>query len=272
MPWHAGDGWGGGSDENREDEDNAEVLANGFLVTIMSGFLLSLSNHTKAECHKPRVFKGSCRICNQEGHPAAECPDRPPDVCRTVNKRTSNCTENRKFGLNRIPDMLPERAWELLRKASYDRDLEGFREGLKIYSKAVPNATFADIEEKMRAESFNIYLIAMERQTSDCISLISLQGKLNCTYIVGLFYSPRPQRANLRECWPPSVEENIERLRDASLPYERQIPKCSNCGEMGHSSRSCKEERVVIERVEVNVLTAANPDTALMIANNLVWH
>jgi hypothetical protein len=41
---------------------------------------------------------------------------------------------------------------------------------------------------------------------------------------------------------------------------------------MGHSSRSCKEERVVIERVEVNVLTAANPDTALMIANNLVWH
>lgn len=39
-------------------------------------------SHTKAECTKPRVFKGPCRICNQEGHPAAECPDKPADVCK----------------------------------------------------------------------------------------------------------------------------------------------------------------------------------------------
>ncbi|KAL4755864.1 uncharacterized protein BDW70DRAFT_154623 [Aspergillus foveolatus] len=215
---------------------------NGMQILLYSAFLLSLSSHTKAECPKPRVFQGPCRICNQEGHPAAECPDRPPDVCRNCQQeghKTSNCTGNRKFDLNHIPDMLPEQAWELLRKASNDRVLEDFREGLKIYSKAVPNATFADIEVKMRAESFNIYLIAMERQKSDCIILINLQGKLNCTY-VQTFVN-----------WPPSIEENIERLNDAGLPYDRQIPKCSNCGEKGNGSRSCKEERVVIERVEV---------------------
>lgn len=65
---------------------------------------------------------------------------------------------------------------------------------------------------------------------NDCISLIDLQGKLNCTYVVGFFFSPKPQRANLRERWPSSVEDNLERLADAGLPYDRQVPKCSNCG------------------------------------------
>lgn len=60
--------------------------------------------------------------------------------------------------------------------------------------------------------------------------LINLQGKLNCKYVVGFYFSHKPQRATLRERWPPSVEENLTRLEDAGLPYDRQIPKCSNCG------------------------------------------
>lgn len=90
------------------------------------------------------------------------------------------CTENRKFDLNGIPDKLPEEAWAALKAASDEKDLGGFREvscnalavimcspgfdrkqGLKIYSKAVPQATFVDIEKKMREEDFKIYLIAM---------------------------------------------------------------------------------------------------------------
>lgn len=34
-------------------------------------------------------------------------------------------------------------------------------QNLKIYSKANPQATFADIEKKMREEGFKIYLIGM---------------------------------------------------------------------------------------------------------------
>ena len=60
--------------------------------------------------------------------------------------------------------------------------------------------------------------------------LINLQGKLNCKYVVGFYFSHKLQRATLRERWPPSVEENLARLEDAGLPYDRQIPKCSNCG------------------------------------------
>lgn len=101
----------------------------------------------------------------------------------------------------------------------------------------------------MREENFNIYLIAMvsaasaspeivdaltasvqEKPTGDVVSLINLQGKLDCKYAVGYYFHPKAQRANLRERWPASAEENLERLEDAGLPYDRQIPKCNNCG------------------------------------------
>lgn len=44
--------------------------------------MLTTPSHSKSECTKPRVFKGACRICNVEGHPASECPDKPADVCK----------------------------------------------------------------------------------------------------------------------------------------------------------------------------------------------
>lgn len=60
--------------------------------------------------------------------------------------------------------------------------------------------------------------------------MINLQGKLNCKYVVAFYFSPKPQRANLKERWPADPEENLERLEDAGFPYDRQIPKCNNCG------------------------------------------
>ncbi|KAJ9241347.1 transcriptional regulator family: Zinc finger, CCHC-type [Paecilomyces variotii] len=217
--------------------------------------------HSKAECTKPRVFKGTCRICNQEGHPASECPEKPADICKNCKKEghlAKDCTEHRKFDLNDIPDKTPEEAWAVLKKASDEQDLEDFREGMKIYSKAVPQATFADIEKKMREEDFKVFLIALEKEVGDCRSLINLQGKLDCKYVVGFYFRPKPQRANLKDRWPSNPEENIERLADAGLPYDRQIPKCSNCGEMGHGSKACKQERNTIERVEVKCVNCGN--------------
>lgn len=145
----------------------------------------------------------------------------------------------------------------MVKKASDEKDLEDFREGIQVYSKAVPQATFGNIEKKLREENCAFYLIAMEKQVDDCISLINLQGKLNCKYMVGYYYNPRPQRVHLRERWPSSVEENFERLEDAGLPYDRQIPKCNNCGEMGHTGKGCKQERLTFERVEVKCVNCS---------------
>lgn len=71
------------------------------------------------------------------------------------------CTENRKFDLNGVPDKMPDEAWAVLKQASDERDLADFREGLNIYSKAVPQATFVDIENKLRETNLNVYLIGM---------------------------------------------------------------------------------------------------------------
>lgn len=41
---------------------------------------------------------------------------------------TKDCTENRKFDTNHIPDKRPEEAWDAIKQASVDKDLEDFRE------------------------------------------------------------------------------------------------------------------------------------------------
>ncbi|KAJ5781731.1 transcriptional regulator family: Zinc finger CCHC-type [Penicillium psychrosexuale] len=211
--------------------------------------------HSKSECPRPRVFRGTCRICEKEGHPAVDCPERPPDVCKNCQAqghKTMECKENRKFDLNLVADMLPQEGWAAMKKASDERDLDDFREALKIYSKAVPNATWADIEKKMREDNFNIYIIAMETEVDDVMSLIDLQGVLDREYVIGFFFNPKASRGHLRDRWPADAEENLERMKSAGIPYERKVPKCLNCGELGHISRSCKEERAEgNDRVEI---------------------
>ncbi|KAJ5606305.1 hypothetical protein N7510_009086 [Penicillium lagena] len=220
----------------------------------MACFNCGQEGHTKVDCSNPRVFQGTCNICKQEGHPAALCPEKPPTVCRncqTEGHKTQDCTNPRKFDLNLVADKVPTEAWALMKQASNERDLEEFRTALSIYSKAVPAATFVDIEKKMRDDNFNIYFIALQKEVGDVISLIDLQGKLGCTYSVGFFYGPKPQRATLRDRWPENEELNLEHLADAGLPFDRMVPKCLNCGEMGHISKWCKEERVVVEHIEI---------------------
>lgn len=62
------------------------------------------------------------------------------------------------------------------------------------------------------------------------MSLIDLQGVLDREFSIGFFFSPKASRAHLRERWPSSPEENLERMENAGIPYERKIPKCLNCG------------------------------------------
>ncbi|KAJ5976062.1 zinc knuckle transcription factor (CnjB) [Penicillium waksmanii] len=232
--------------------------------------------HNKSDCLQPRIFKGTCRICNQEGHPAATCPEKPVNICRNckaegerspsrlptylktknvyicvTGHQSKDCKANRKFDLNQVADKLPEEAWAMMKGASEEKEIGEFRDALQIYAKACPDETFQTIGKKMRDESFKISLIALEKPTEDVISLIDLQGKLDRQYVVGFFYSDKPQRANLRERWPETPEDNLERLQNAGLPYDRQVMKCRNCGEMGHSARACKQEPVAFEKTEI---------------------
>ena len=44
------------------------------------------------------------------------------------------CTNDRKFDTSNIADMTPEDAWELMRKASEERDMDDFRDVRMPYS------------------------------------------------------------------------------------------------------------------------------------------
>lgn len=137
------------------------------------------------------------------------------------------CKENRKFDLNNIADQLPEVAWAGLKKASDERDLEDFREvcsdsfhnrvltdgkqNFKVYCKAAPNATFVDIEKKMREQSFNIYLIA----------LVGKPYLIRC-WLLKRWTGERAHR--LHQPYRPSGKAQLHLHR--RLLLQRQAPAC----------------------------------------------
>lgn len=87
---------------------------------------------------------------------------------------------------------------------------------------------------------------------------VNLQGKSSCTYTVGFFFSPKPQRAKFASQYPSSAEENQERLEDAGQPMEQLQPVCRRCNgthhsryypvvannqpELGHVAKNCSRE------------------------------
>lgn len=68
-----------------------------------------------------------------------------------------------------------------------------------------------------------------EKELGKTLTFVNLQGELDKTYQVGFYFSPKPKRANMAAGWPKDAEENLERLKDAGLPMDRGIPKCTRC-------------------------------------------
>lgn len=59
-------------------------------------------SHNKAECPNPKVdrpFKGTCRLCNEEGHRAGDCPQKPPSVCKNCLKEGKDYNQGMLLGL-----------------------------------------------------------------------------------------------------------------------------------------------------------------------------
>lgn len=58
---------------------------------------------------------------------------------------------------------------------------------------------------------------------------MDLDGNTGRQHYIGFFFSEKAPRGSLLASWPENPEENIERLKNAGLPVDTKIPKCSNC-------------------------------------------
>jgi hypothetical protein len=186
--------------------------------------------HSKAECDKPRVFTGTCRTCNQEGHQARDCPSKPK-ICKNCKEEghdTLECKNKMKLDNNNIADKTEDEAWALLTKASDERDLDDFKDAVKMLVKAVPTTTYVELEKEFRKRNFSIYLIAMEKDTGPTWTNVDLQGNIGKKYAVSYFYNEKPQRPTLQAKWPKDAADNFERLADAGHPMDRGVEQCTN--------------------------------------------
>ena len=200
--------------------------------------------HFVADCALPMT----CRHCSEEGHLARDCPTAPPRLCNNCKEEghaANECKAARKIDRDNVREEDPEKAVELMRKAAVDKDLDDVKEAFQMYVKACPDATYPDMEQLFRLEKIEVYLIAVERaDMAATYTNMDLQGNLNRKYTVTFRFKNRPSRPREKAIWPANDAENMARLGDCGEPVDRGVPLCSNCRELGHTSRFCPEERI----------------------------
>lgn len=133
-----------------------------------------------------------------------------------------------KLNLNNVADKTVDEAWVLLTQASDERDLDDFKDGVKILSKAAPDMTYVDMEKEFRSRDFNVYLIGLVKESGPTFTNVDLQGNTGKTYAIGYFFSDKANRPTMVEKWPESPEANLERLADVGIPMDRGVPLCNN--------------------------------------------
>lgn len=136
-------------------------------------------------------------------------------------------------------------------EAAKEQEVADVKEAVQIYVKANPDTTYAQLEEALRAQDVNLWLIAIEKTVMTTMTNMDLQGNLNKKYTVTYRFNWNPPRPRDRELWPADVAENLERLQDAGEVVARGIPKCSNCNELGHIWKSCPEEKEEKEKIDI---------------------
>ena len=131
--------------------------------------------------------------------------------------------------------MDPDTAWNAMKTADSERDISDFREAFKAYCKSLPDMDFKTAESAFREARMNTHLIAKEQEVSDVHTVVNLQGKTDCKYVVSFQFGTKPSRAATAGSWPKTAEENLERLEDAGYIMDRMVPKCRNCdGKLEH--------------------------------------
>lgn len=196
--------------------------------------------HNKADCTNPRVareFTGTCNSCGVEGHAARDCPTNPMKckLCDKEGHKALDCKERRLVDWTGVPELTPEESWTQLIDAAKEKDLDGFRTCLRAYARAVMgDFDLTGVETALREDQVPVFLIAKKQEIAVNMTIVDLVGNPEREYVLTIQLSDRPRRAKLREGWPESAAQNLERLQSAGFVQDRGVPLCGNCGELGH--------------------------------------
>ncbi|KAK4219733.1 hypothetical protein QBC37DRAFT_409635 [Rhypophila decipiens] len=202
----------------------------------------------------------TCKECDSPDHLVKDCPERVCKNCGEKGHTVTACESARFVDRSEYADMSPEDAWKLLLKAVNEREVDDVKVAIQTYVKAAPETTYQELEKKLRAEDVKLWLIAIEKAgLASTMTNMDLQGNMEKKHTVTYRFQWNPPRPRDRELWPADVDENIERLADAGEVVPRGLPKCSNCSEIGHISKSCPQEKM--EADTVRTIMCYNCDT-----------
>lgn len=162
-----------------------------------------------------------------------------------VGHMKRNCENARKINRDHIADLSPEEAWEKLQRAVAERDLDDTKEAVQEYVKSLAGAiSYRDLQEAMLEKGINLFFIATERDLVKVFTNMDLQGNMGKKYSISYRFSEKPDRPREAESFPKSREELLERLDNAGEVVNSGQSMCRNCGEIGHTSKFCTQEKV----------------------------
>ncbi|KAI2625824.1 hypothetical protein GGR54DRAFT_516185 [Hypoxylon sp. NC1633] len=181
-------------------------------------------------------------------------------VSDLIGHMAAQCKAARKIDRSNVRLTTSEHAWAKIMQGAEDKDIDMVKEGVQEYVKAEDTVTYIHLEQAFRAQEIKLYLIAVENpMLLPTHTHMDLQGNLDKTYRVHYRWSDKPLRPREAQYWPKSPEDNMERLADAGETIDRGLPKCTNCGELGHISKRCAQEKVEKERPTISCYNCGMP-------------
>lgn len=194
--------------------------------------------HFARECpDKPASggLTGACFNCGEVGHNKADCtnPAKPMvcKLCKQEGHKAAECTSRRMPDWTGVPEIDAGDAWVALVDSANQKDIDAFRVALKAYARALDESfNLQDIESALREDKLPIYLIAKKQEIAVNMTVVDMIGNPGREYVLSVQLSEKPRRKKMAEGWPESPEQNLERLASAGFVQDIGVPLCSNCG------------------------------------------
>ncbi|KAF9207432.1 hypothetical protein BGZ49_000455 [Haplosporangium sp. Z 27] len=145
-----------------------------------------------------------------------------------------------------------EEIWPMFQEADLTRDLDDVKPALAKLCEVYQGKSWTDLENKLREEKCNTYLVATMDSVSFGYTLVNLRGEPDQEFrVIPSFIKPGSvKRGRMAVGMASSYEENLARLERAGVVRPSGVPRCHNCKQAGHILSDCPEGKREPEKSE----------------------